>query len=77
MNATLPLRLTYNNSDIVFYILNSKPYAPEQDITVQLEGQAYKLRKSMGRWLPNDENFGDKGGLLSAIGDSIALRYRI
>ena len=76
MNTTLPLRLTYKNSDIVFYILNHKPSVTEQDITVQFEGQEYKLFKNMGRWQPQDSNIEDTS-LLSAIGDSIALRYRI
>jgi len=48
----------------------------EQDITVQFEGQEYKLFKSMGRWQPQDTNMEDRS-VLSAIGDSIALRYRI
>ncbi|MEO6524298.1 MAG: hypothetical protein ABIN91_21610 [Mucilaginibacter sp.] len=76
MNTTLPLRLTYNNSDIVFYILSHKPSVMEQDITVQFEGQEYKLFKNMGRWQPQDTAIADIS-LLSAIGDSIALRYRI
>jgi hypothetical protein len=76
MNTTLPLRLTYKNSDIVFYILNHKPSVTEQDITVQFEGQEYKLFKNRGRWQPQDSNTEDSS-LLSAIGDSIALRYRI
>lgn len=76
MNTALPLRLTYNNSDIVFYILNDKPSVMEQDITVSVEGQAYKLYKNMGRWESIDENTADRS-LLAAIGDSIALRYRI
>ena len=76
MNTALPLRLTYNNSDVVFYILNDKPSVMEQDITVSVEGQAYKLYKNMGRWQTNGEDTADKS-LLAAIGDSIALRYRI
>lgn len=76
MNTTLPLRLTYKNSDVVFYILNNKPSVSEQDITVSVEGQEYKLSKSMGRWQPEESNLTDRS-LLSAIGDSIALRYRI
>jgi hypothetical protein len=76
MNTNLPLRLTYKNSDIVFYILNHKPSVAGQDITVSLGGQTYQLRKNMGRWQPQDENLPDRS-LLSAIGDSIALRYRI
>jgi hypothetical protein len=76
MNTTLPLRLTYNNSDIVFYILNNKPSVTQQGIEVSFEGQTYKLYKNMGRWEPQDENLPDRN-LLAAIGDSIALRYRI
>jgi len=76
MNTNLPLRLTYKNSDIVFYILNNKPSVAGQDITVSLGGQTYQLRKNQGRWQPQDETLPDRS-LLSAIGDSIALRYRI
>jgi hypothetical protein len=76
MNTTLPMRLTYKNSDIIFYILNHKPSVMEQDITVQFDGQTHKLYKNMGRWQAEDTNTGDRS-LLAAIGDSIALRYRI
>lgn len=76
MNTTLPLRLTYNNSDIIFYIMNNKPSVSGQDITIQFEGQNYKLFKNMGRWQSQDDNLADRK-LLAAIGDSIALRYRI
>ncbi|RKR84781.1 hypothetical protein BDD43_5034 [Mucilaginibacter gracilis] len=76
MNTTLPLRLTYNNSDVVFYILNNKPWVMEDDITVSIKGETYKLYKNMGRWKAQDEN-APNGNLLAAIGDSIALRYRI
>ena len=77
MNTTLPLRLTYKESDIIFYILNEKPSVMEQDITVSLEGQTYKLNKEMGRWKAQDQSNNADTNLLAAIGDSIALRYRI
>ena len=76
MNTNLPLRLTYKESDITFYILNHKPSVNEQGITVSFGGQTYKLYKDMGRWKPLDKNVADEN-VLAAIGDSIALRYRI
>lgn len=76
MNTTLPLRLTYQESDIVFYILNNKPSGSEKDIEVSFEGQTYKLYKNMGRWEPQDQSL-PYHNLLAAIGNSIALRYRI
>jgi hypothetical protein len=76
MNTTLPLRLTYNEADITFYILNEKPSVAEQDITISVKGQTYQLTKNMGRWKAQNEALPETN-MLSAIGDSIALRYRI
>jgi len=76
MNATLPLRATYQDSDVTFYLLNDKPSSAEQNITVSIKGETYNLYKNMGRWQSVDQNLPDKN-LLSAIGDSISLRYRI
>lgn len=76
MKKTLPLRLTYKELDIVFYILNNRPLAMEQDITVSLDGQTYQLYKNMGKWEAKDKSLTNKS-LLDAIGDSIGLRYRI
>ncbi|NCD72107.1 hypothetical protein [Mucilaginibacter agri] len=71
-----PLRLTYQNSDVVFYILNKKPSFSKQQIEIMLKGETYQLQKSEGKW--GTQNAEDQNsGLINAIGNMISLRYRI
>lgn len=71
-----PLRLTYRNSDVVFYILNKKPSFNNQKIDIMLEGETYQLQKMAGKWGVDNADE-PKHGLISAIGNMISLRYRI
>ncbi|OKS85054.1 hypothetical protein [Mucilaginibacter polytrichastri] len=71
-----PLRLTYGNSDVTFYILNKKPSFNNQQIDIMLDGENYQLRKLAGKW-GTDNASEPKHGVINAIGNMIALRYRI
>ncbi|EHQ28393.1 hypothetical protein [Mucilaginibacter paludis] len=72
-----PLRLTYQNSDIMFYILNEKPSETHQKIDVSVKGETYQLHKSAGKWELNGDINNPEYNLINAIGNVIALRYRI
>jgi len=71
-----PLRLTYGNSDVVFYILNKKPSFNNQKIDIMLEGETYQLQKFAGKWGTNNVDE-PRHGVINAIGNMISLRYRI
>jgi hypothetical protein len=71
-----PLRLTYGNSDVVFYILNKKPSFNNHKIDIMLEGETFQLQKMAGKWGVHNADE-PKQGLISAIGNMISLRYRI
>jgi hypothetical protein len=72
-----PLRITFNNSDHIFQIVNSTPITKSTDeIQILLEGKTVTLVKT-NQWLQKetDETIDEK--LIQAIGKAIALRYRI
>lgn len=70
-----PLRLTYQNSDVMFAILNKKPSINHLKIEILLEGETFELQKANGRW--GYEKPSEKSEIFTAIGNVIALRYRI
>jgi hypothetical protein len=72
-----PLRITYNNSDHTFQIVNSDPISKSTtELEILLEGKTIKLIKNDG-WIQkeNDESLDES--LIQAIGKAISLRYRI
>lgn len=70
-----PLRLTFQNSDVMFAILNKKPSINHQKIDILLEGETFQLQKENGKWATKKAS--EKRELFTAIGNVIALRYRI
>jgi hypothetical protein len=72
----LPLRLTYQNLDIMFYILNEKPTGKNL-IDVSIEGHTYQLYKTAGGWVLKNTNENPDRNLINAIGNVLSLRYRI
>jgi len=70
-----PLRLTFQNSDVMFSILNKKPSINHQKIDILLEGETFQLQKENGKWATKKPS--EKRELFTAIGNVIALRYRI
>jgi hypothetical protein len=72
------LRLTHNNRDHNFEVLNTEPLSAETtEIPVLLDGQTFVLVRDGGKWLPREGTPGDHIDMVSAIGKTIALRYRI
>lgn len=72
------LRITYETKDYNYQVVNEKPIGKEtEQIRILLEGQSVVLRKTDGRWVP-DQTAGEVDeGLLKAIGKAVSLRYRI
>ena len=72
------LRITYNNSDYSFQLLNQRPVSKEtEEIQILLNGTTQTLVCRNGRWLPGEQADMPDRGLVDAIGKAIALRFRI
>ena len=68
------LRITYETKDYNYQVLNENPIGKEtEEIRILLKGQSVVLRKTDGRWVPNQMTCEVDEGLLKAI----SLRYRI
>lgn len=72
------LRITYETKDYNYQVVNEKPIGKEtEEIRILLEGQSVVLRKTDGRWVPDQTPSEVDEGLLKAIGKAVSLRYRI
>ena len=72
------LRITFDQIDYSFQILNSKPISKsDQEIQILLNGVTTTLVKDASGWHPKTADDFAKAGLATAIGKAIALRYRI
>jgi hypothetical protein len=72
------LRITFNNIDYNYQILNTSPVSKEtQEIQILLEGTTQTLVRSGNQWLPKEEDETMVPDLVAAIGRALGLRYRI
>ncbi len=72
------LRITFDQIDYSFQILNSKPISKsDQEIQILLNGVTTTLVKDASGWHPKTADDFAKAGLAAAIGKAIAFRYRI
>ena len=72
------LRITFNNIDYTFQILNTRPVSKEtKEIQILLNGVTYTLICNERQWVPKTEAGEMPSELAAAIGKMIALRYRI
>ena len=72
------LRITFNNVDYQYQIVNSGPVSRETDeIRILLEGETYTLVRRLAQWVPADHDDSRPPGLLAEIGRVLSLRYRI
>jgi len=72
------LRITFNNSDHRYQIVNEGPVSREtREIRVQLDGGTYVLVRRQQQWVPADDDDSQPPGLLAEIGRVLTLRYRI
>ena len=73
----LPLRITYNNNDVLFELLTEKPFAGAGEIEIRLNGDRYKLIRKEREWVSDSEEKALDPGLAHAIGKAMELRYRV
>lgn len=74
---SLPLRITYKDTDINFSILGEKPSSNTNEINILLDGKELKLIRSDKTWnLSDTEEESLDRELINAIGKAISLRYR-
>ena len=75
----LPLRITYNDQDYVYQIIDSKKinqYTTELQLLVN--GEKVALIKNEQRvWVQNDEQKSLDPELVQALGRSVSLRMRM
>jgi hypothetical protein len=72
------LRITFNNMDYTFQILNTRPVSKEtKEIQILLNGVTLTLVCNERQWVPKSEAEDSPYELVAAIGRMIALRYRI
>jgi hypothetical protein len=75
----LPLRITFNDKDYVYQIIDSKLINQNTtDIEIVLDGETVGLTKDYRRtWVLKDENKSIDPELVQALGRSVSLRLRM
>lgn len=73
----LPLRVTHNNTDVLFEILNEKPSAGAGEIEILLNGDRFRLTRKEKGWVSSSEAIALDPGLANAIGKAMEMRYRV
>jgi hypothetical protein len=72
------LRITFNNIDYNYQILNTSPVSMEtQEIQILVEGTTQTLVRNGNQWLPKEPDETLVPDLVTAIGRALGLRYRI
>jgi hypothetical protein len=72
------LRITFNNTDYNYQILNTTAVSKEtQEIQILIEDTTQTLVRSGNQWLPKETDPAIVPGLVAAIGRALGLRYRI
>jgi hypothetical protein len=72
-----PLRITVEQQDYSFQILNNRPDKFTREIKIALSGETHTLIKDVNDWKLKETDAGMQDGLAKAIGHTISLRYRI
>ena len=72
------LRITVNNTDYNFTILNSEPITKgTSEIPISIDNLNITLIKSVNKWLSKESDAELNQYPLDEIGRAIALRYRL
>ncbi|WCT13386.1 hypothetical protein [Mucilaginibacter jinjuensis] len=72
------LRITFNQKDYIFQILNPKPLSKtDQEIQVLINDVTTTLIRDTNGWSSKEEADTENKELFKAIGMAISLRYRI
>ena len=72
-------RITYEESDYTYEIVNGKSINPSTtEIQILMDGESFILTKDTRKvWVDKDGNQSVQPEVLNAIGRTISLRYRI
>jgi len=75
----LPLRITFNDKDYVYQILNSNLINQHTtELEILLDGEKLELTKDIKRvWILKDESKPIDPELVQALGRSVSLRLRM
>ena len=74
----MPLRLTFNDKDYTFQILNEKPITKQTtEIPLSLENKSIVVIKEATGWNLKEADESLNRDLIGAIGKAIELRYRL
>jgi hypothetical protein len=75
----LPLRITFNDQDYVYEIINSKLINPDTtELEVMLNGVKLNLIKNTNKeWILKDGDQSVDPQLVQALGRSVSLRLRM
>jgi hypothetical protein len=74
----LPLRITFDDTDFVYEIVNSKAIKPATEFEIVLNGDKVELiRDDKMVWVLKDGNKDIDPALIQALGRSVSLRLRL
>lgn len=75
----LPMRITYNDTDYIYEILNSSAINKETtELRISFDGQEVVLMKDEKNvWVQNGGEFKVEPELAQALGRSVSLRFRM
>lgn len=77
-HMSLPLRITFEDSDYTFTVLTKSINKQTKAIRIKLGDQEYELSaNARGEWDAADVTIQDHPGLLRAIARNVASRYRL
>jgi len=75
----LPLRITFNDTDYAYQIVNSKLIDRDTtELEIILNGETIGLQRDQTKgWIQKDNNSSLDPGLIQALGRSVSLRLRM
>jgi hypothetical protein len=74
----LQLRMTFNDTDYAYQIINSKLTDQQTELELVLEGEKVELLRDKNMvWIQKDGDGSFDPGLIQALGRSASLRLRV
>lgn len=74
----LQLRMTFNDTDYAYQIINSKLTDQQTELELVLEGEKVELLRDKNMvWIQKDGDSSFDPGLIQALGRSASLRLRV
>jgi hypothetical protein len=74
----LQLRMTFNDTDYAYQIINSRLTGQQTELELVLEGEKVELLRDKNMvWIQKDGDSSFDPGLIQALGRSASLRLRV